>query len=137
MTEKKIGYVKATILLIVLFGGGLLFWLQYYFALEEQKKEWYETHYIQKEFTGIIKEIGDYSYNSDFQKEYLNITIITRDSIEPEIHYGMLSFEEEPLLKTFISIGDSVFKTKNYKEILFKKPDGRTKKFKLPIGISE
>lgn len=137
MTNKKIGYLGATILLVVLLGGGLLFWLRYYFATEEQEKEWYKTHYIQKEFTGIIKEIGDYSYNPDFQKEYLNITITTRDTIEHEIHYGMLNFKKEPLIKTFISEGDSVFKTRDNKQILFKKPDGRKKIFQLPIDIIE
>lgn len=117
--------------------GGIFSWVLYYFALEDPKKEWYKTQYLEKEFTGIINKIGDYSYNPDFQKEYLDITITTGDKMEPKIHYGLLSFKEEPLLKTFISEGDSVFKSKDNKDILFKKPDGRTKSFELPIDIKE
>jgi hypothetical protein len=137
VTNKKIGYLVATILLVILLVGGLFPWLSYYFTLEDQEKEWYRTQYIQKDFKGVIMEIGDYSYNPDFQEEYLNITIATGDTLEPEIHYGMLSFKKEPLLKAFISEGDSAIKTKNNKDILFKKPDGRTKTFKLPIDIKE
>ncbi len=126
-----------TIIVVILICGGLFFWLSYYFALKKEEKEWYKTEYVEKEFKGVIKEIGDYSYNPDFQKEFISLTFFTTDTSDIEIHYGMLSFKKEPLLKTFISIGDSVFKTKGRKEIIFKKIDGETRTFQLPIAIKE
>ena len=137
MLKRKIGIVVATTMVVVLIAGGLFFWLTYFSALKDQEKEWYKSEYIQKEFKGVIKEIGNYNYNPKFKKEFLNLTISTTDTLDPEVHYGMLNFKKEPLLKTFISKGDSVFKTKGIKEMIFKKPNGETKTFKLPIDIKE
>ncbi len=49
----------------------------------------------------------------------------------------MLSFKKEPLLKTFISQGDNVFKDSREKEMTFKKTNGLSKTFELPIDIKE
>jgi hypothetical protein len=135
--NKKIGNVWATIIVCIIIGGGLFCWFYYYWALEDQKKDWYKTEYIEKEFKGTIKEIGEYKYNSDFHFEFISLTITITDTLNSEVHYGMLSFKKEPLLKTFISLGDSVLKIKGNKEITFKKLTGQTKSFQLPIDIEE
>ena len=135
MFKKKVGKIWATVIVIILFVGGLFSWLTYYWALKDENKEWYETQYIQKEFKGVILEIGNYSYNSNFEKEFISLTFSTDDTLEPKVHYGMLSFKKEPLLKSFIRVGDSIFKTKGRKEMTFRNMNGQTKIFQLPIDI--
>ncbi len=88
MLRHKIGIVWATVIFAIVIGMSLFNWLKYYWALKDQEREWYKTQYIEKEFKGVIKEIGDYSYNPDFQKEFLSLTISTTDTLEQEIHYG-------------------------------------------------
>lgn len=131
LTMKTIISIFLTVATVI----GLVCWLIYYLALRDQEKKWYKSEYLDKEFDGIIIEIGDYSYNSTFQKEFISLTILTKDRNQPEIHYGMLSFKKEPLLKTFILKGDSVYKNKGEKKMTFKKPNGQVKQFELPIDI--
>ena len=126
--------MRAKLILAILMSGGIYYLLSYYLSLSNQKKEWFRTEFVEIEYKGIVKQIGDYSYNSEYQKEYVNITIVTTDTLEPEIHYGMLSYKEEPLLKTFLAKGDSIYKEKGEKEVTIKKPDGKIRRIKLPFN---
>jgi hypothetical protein len=137
MWNRKIGTKAAVVISTVFLAGGLFYLLQYYFALENEKKEWYKTEYVEKGFSGTIKDIEDYSYNNDFHNNFIGLTIATLDSVDNEIHYGMLNLKTEPMLKDFVERGDSVFKRPNEKEVTFKKADGQTKTFILPIEIEE
>jgi hypothetical protein len=129
-TAVNIIRVVLTLLLI----GGFIGVLQYYLALENKKKEWYESYYLDKKIKGEIKDIEDYDYNEDFNKKYVGLTISTA---KEEIHYGMLSIEKEPLLNSFIEVGDSIYKNATEKVLTVKKNNGSTKTFELPIDIRE
>lgn len=135
MLNKKNGVKAANILLIIFASGGLIYIIQYYFSLKNQREKWYETEYLEKGFSGIIRDIEDYDYNVDFHNEFIGITIASTDSKDADIHYGMLSFKEEPQLKDFIEVGDSVFKNPNEKQVTFKKANGQTKTLILPIDF--
>src|SRR6478735_3081386 len=128
--NRKIGITLAIFIALLALAGVLYPFLSYYLELERQHERWYKTHYFEKGFKGVIKEVGDYDYNEDFHKEFLNITITTGDTLESEIHYGMLSFKKEPLLKT-IHEGDSIFKNQNALLITIKKSNGRIVLFEL------
>lgn len=132
---KQIVKPLSTLFVLSAIFGGLYFCYNYYSALKDQEKEWYKTQYVDKEFIGKIKEITDYSYNPSFSKKFIGLTILINGTTE--VHYAMLNFKKQPLLKTFIKVGDSVYKKAYDKSIIFKNSSGQIKTFELPIDINE
>lgn len=135
MLSNKIGIRGGIVILIFILTGILFCLYQYYSELENNKDEWYRSNYFEKGFKGTISEIGEYEYNSDFKERYISLTISVTDPSKEEVHYGMLDFIKQPLLKTFITKGDSVIKIPKDTYITFKNRSGQSKTFELPLDI--
>ena len=119
---RKSNMLLISLLLIILFIVSCKFW-QYKKALNKQRKQYYDTSYIGKQFSGRIIPIDQFEHNS-----YTAVLGID-DSTEFDINYGVTCVDQK--FNDFVAVGDSVFETVGSKYIKFCKSDKRCREIEL------
>jgi hypothetical protein len=90
--------------------------------LKNSENEYYQKEYIEKSFSGLLKQI--IIYKKDSKKNILRIHTQLDD-----FSYGVICVDKS--FKDFVSINDSIYKYKGGDSVYFKNRDGKIKGFKL------
>lgn len=123
MGNKKI--LISIAILLFLIGGGYIF-KKYYEPIQKIEYEKYQKEYVTKAFSGKIESVKKYEGN----QHYVDVTIVD-DSTHEKIVYKKLSYSYQPLLISFIEVGDIIVKKANEETVTILKKNGFYKSFVL------
>jgi hypothetical protein len=105
--------------LIILFGvilGVIIVffypWFRYRESINEVNAMWYEEEYLGKEIIGVLKSMNDFD-NDPFKV----VLSIKNQRDEFDVTYGVTCIDKN--FRSFVSPGDSVFKSSGSKTIRF------------------
>lgn len=116
----KILFVIALNLIIIF----IFFQYRYKISIEKSNRDWYEKQYVEKAIKGTLKSISE--FNGNPHKVILGIQ---NNKEEFEITYGVTCVDK--MFRDFVQVGDSVFKIKGEKTLLFCKINSNCKEFEL------
>lgn len=100
------------------------YWMVYKSMLSKANEEWYQERYVNQEIEGKLHRIHEYSITP-----YKVALIIKDDLISTDLTYGAICMSEE--FRSYIAVGDSIYKQAGQKTLLFCKSKNDCKEFEL------